>query len=172
MARLQIHPVGLAVVIFGLLSWIVTLAGVGAASYQCQTTQSYELCAKDYQWEWWSVWFEFALLLALFITCFLERSFKRGQIVFLAFFVLATMCVMLSAHNFITQVALGPINVRDIGQDSVNAAAAGFVLLGITNFVLIIVLGKDFGVPQGMTNPYQQPGAGLHAIQFQTSAPV
>jgi hypothetical protein len=118
------------------------------------------------------VWFEFALLLALFITCFLERSFKRGQIVFLAFFVLATMCVMLSAHNFITQVALGPINVRDIGQDSVNAAAAGFVLLGITNFVLIIVLGKDFGVPQGMTNPYQQPGAGLHAIQFQTSAPV
>lgn len=117
------------------------------------------------------MWFEFALLLALFITCFLERSFKRGQIVFLAFYAIATVCVLLSAHNFITQVALGPLNVRDLGQDSVNAAAAGFVLLGITNFALIIVLGKDFGVPPGSANPYQAPGSS-HAIQFQTSAPV
>lgn len=117
------------------------------------------------------MWFEFALLLALFITCFLERSFKRGQIVFLAFFVLATLCVMLSAHNFITHVALGPINIRDLGQDATNAAAAGFVLLGITNFALIIVLGKDFGLPAAEKNAYQPPG-GMHAIQFQTSAPV
>jgi len=118
------------------------------------------------------VWFELALLLALFITCFLENQFKRGQLVFLAFFTIATVCVLLSADNFITQVALGPINVRDLGQDSVNAAAAGFVLLGIVNFALIIVLGKDFGVtPAAPANAYQPPGS-LHSIQFQTSAPV
>ena len=29
MARLQIHPVGLLLVIFGLLSWVITLGGVG-----------------------------------------------------------------------------------------------------------------------------------------------
>jgi hypothetical protein len=121
-----------------------------------------------YRWEWWSLWLEFALLLALFITCFLEAAFKRGQVVFLAYFIIATVCVMLSAHNFITQLQLGPVNVRDLGQDSVNAAAAGFVLLGLANFVLLIVLGKDFGVqPQG--GQYQQAGMGM---QYQTSAPV
>jgi hypothetical protein len=73
---------------------------------------------------------------------------------------------MISAHNFITQVTLGPINVRDLGQDSINAAAAGFVLLGFTNFVLLIVLGKDFGV---QPNHQYQPTNG---IQFQSSAPV
>ena len=163
------------------------------------------------------MWFEFALLVALLISAFLERSFKRGQAVFLCYFTLATVCVMLSAHDFITevcvasiwehhairasgawqvhgcwgmhaaacmaqpnkalcmhvelrpphgvwlraasdlhnlmsspwhdrrpcmhthaassgvcgraQVALGPLNVRDLGQDATNAAAAGFVLL-------------------------------------------
>jgi hypothetical protein len=166
------------------LHTLLPLCSAGAASYGCQKAMSYELCAKEYQcvypiaccamnacillaelacdggrdgplpappprsipthtltacttqssrWEWWSVWFELALLLALFITCFLENQFKRGQLVFLAFFTIATVCVLLSAHNFLTQVALGPLNVRDLGQDAVNAAAAGFVLLGLTN---------------------------------------
>jgi hypothetical protein len=125
------------------------------------------------RWEWWTLWFEFALLLALFITCFLERQFKRGQMVFLAFFTLAALCVMISAHNFITQVALGPINVRDLGQDAVNAAAAGFVLLGVVDFALIVVLGKDFGVhQQGGGGGYEAQANGLHSIQFQTGPPV
>ena len=93
--------------------------------------------------------------------------------VFLAFFVLATLCLMIAAHNFITLVALGPVGMQDLAQDSVNAAAAGFVLLGIANFVLIIVLGKDFGLPQGGVAAYPQPASGgLHAIQFQTGPPV
>jgi hypothetical protein len=125
------------------------------------------LFLRSRRWEWWSLWLEFALLLALFITCFLEAAFKRGQVVFLAYFIIATVCVMLSAHNFITQLQLGPVNVRDLGQDSVNAAAAGFVLLGLANFVLLIVLGKDFGVQPQVQ--YQQAGMGM---QYQTSAPV
>lgn len=131
------------------------------------------------RWEWFTVWFEAACLLSLLITAFLERSFKRGQAVFLAFFTLATQCVLLSAHNFITQVALGPLNTRDLGQDSVNAAAAGFVLLGVADFALLIVLGRDFGMPPGALlgagggagQPYLGgPGGGV--VQFQTSAPV
>eukprot|EP00879_Flechtneria_rotunda_P008643 GHRR01009056.1.p1 GENE.GHRR01009056.1~~GHRR01009056.1.p1 ORF type:complete len:169 (+),score=45.54 GHRR01009056.1:161-667(+) len=168
MARLQIHPAGLAVVIFGLLVFVIALGGLAAATYGCQATNSYEFCAKTYQWEWWNVWFEFALLLALFITCFLEAAFKRGRLVFLAFFVLAAQGLMWSAHEFITQIQLGPINVRDVGQDAVNAASAGFVLLGLTNFALIIVLGKDFGFES--PPKYQQAHTG--GIQFQTSAPV
>jgi hypothetical protein len=43
------------------------------------------------RWEWWSLWFEFCLLLSLFVVCFLESAFKRGQLTLLAFFLLATM---------------------------------------------------------------------------------
>jgi hypothetical protein len=77
------------------------------------------------RWEWWNLWFEVALLLALFITCFLEQAFKRGRICFLAFFVLATQGCMWSAHNFLTQLELaaGGLSVRDLGQDAINAGA-------------------------------------------------
>ena len=97
---------------------------------------------------------------------------------FLAFFTVATMCTLLSAHNFITDVAIGPVNVRDLGQDATNAAAAGFTLLALANMVLLIVLGKDFGMPPmgaaAGVNPYADPayGVGGHAVSFQTSAPV
>jgi hypothetical protein len=76
------------------------------------------------------LWFEVALLLALFITCFLEQAFKRGRICFLAFFVLATQGCMWSAHNFLTQLALaaGGLNVRDLGQDAINAGASADTL--------------------------------------------
>lgn len=75
------------------------------------------------RWEWWNLWFEVALLLALFITCFLEQAFKRGRICFLAFFVLATQGCMWSAHNFLTQLEItaGGLDVRDLGQDAINA---------------------------------------------------
>ncbi len=72
------------------------------------------------------------------------------------------------------QVAIGPINVRDIGQDSINAAAGGFVMLSFVNFVILIVVGKDFGLPPGAggAGSYQPPGHLGMGIQFQTSAPV
>lgn len=69
--------------------------------------------------------------------------------------------------QFITQISIGPVNVRDVEADAVNAAAAGNVLLGVVNFALIIVLGKDFGYEPAQQ--YQQTG---NNIQFQTSAPV
>jgi hypothetical protein len=47
--------------------------------------------------------------------------------------------------------------------------AAGFVLLSLVNFILLIVLGKDVGY-EANNNPYQQAKAS--GIQFQTSAPV
>ncbi len=78
------------------------------------------------------------------------------------------MCCMISAHNFMTSVTLGPINLDDIDQDATNAASAGFVLLGITNFALLIVLSKDFGIDNHRGPRYEPPSM----VQFQSSAPV
>jgi hypothetical protein len=122
---------------------------------------------------------------------------------------------MWSAHNFLTLIELGPVNLRDVGQDAVNAGvcvsgggwlmslisiartantqpqllrvrlkpdvlcpasctnhagAAGFVLLSLTNFVLLIVLGKDVGYEAQHNNPYREAKAS--GIAFQSSAPV
>jgi hypothetical protein len=49
MAKLQVHPLGLGVVIFGLLVWIIALGGLGASTYKCQQQESYTVCAKQYQ---------------------------------------------------------------------------------------------------------------------------
>jgi len=49
MARLQIHPLGLFIVVFGLLAWVIALGGAGAASYNCQKSNSYAQCALEYQ---------------------------------------------------------------------------------------------------------------------------
>lgn len=103
------------------------------------------------RWEWWNLWFELALLLALFITCFMEAAFKRGRMCFLAFFTLATQGLMWSTHNFLTQIEVNsPVNVRDLGQDAINAGRRGS--------------GKD-----GCTGPAgqsQAPGRLLAVQQF------
>lgn len=80
-------------------------------------------CLPAHRWEWWNLWLEAGLLLALFITCFLEQAFKRGRMCFLAFFVLATQGLMWSAHNFLTALELtaSGLNTRDLGQDAINA---------------------------------------------------
>lgn len=49
MAKLQVHPLALAAVVFGLLVWIIALGGLGAATYKCQQQEGYALCAKQYQ---------------------------------------------------------------------------------------------------------------------------
>ena len=141
MARLQIHPGGLIMNIFGLLVWVVALGGCGAVSYQCQQNyhDTYQ-CSQAYQWEWWSLWLEFFLLLALFISSFLE-SYNRGRMVFLAYFTMATVLTMWSAHNFINTSFAGrvPFDIHNQTQTAVNAGAAGFVLVSIANFCILIV---------------------------------
>ena len=91
------------------------------------------------------MWFEFALLAAILIVSCLERAFKRGRLVFLAFLVLATMCVMLSAHNFLILISVSAINInlRDVRQDAINAAVAGYVMLSVVNWALIILIGLE-----------------------------
>lgn len=50
MAKLQVHPLSLGIIVFGVLVWVIALGGLGAASYQCsQLQEGYAVCAKTYQ---------------------------------------------------------------------------------------------------------------------------
>ncbi len=48
-----------------------------------------------------------------------------------------------TAHNFINDVSIASLGLKSYATDATNAAAAGFVLLSITNFALLIVIGLD-----------------------------
>lgn len=66
-------------------------------------------CGKQYQWQWWGVWFEICLLIALFVTAFFE-AFHKGKLVFISYFLLATMVLMWGAKDFIDHTHIGDVD--------------------------------------------------------------
>lgn len=66
-------------------------------------------CGKQYQWQWWGVWFEICLLIALFVTAFFE-AFHKGKLVFISYFTLATMVLMWGAKDFIDHTHIGSVD--------------------------------------------------------------
>ena len=114
--RLQIHPAGLLITLLSFGAWVVALGGVGGATQNCvnggissatsATPGASVQCAKIYQWEWWGLWFEACLLVALFVSSFFE-AFNRGKNVFISYYIMCTCVLMWGAHNFITSSQLG-----------------------------------------------------------------
>ena len=79
-------------------------------------------CAKTYQWEWWGLWFEGCLLVALFVSSFFE-AFNRGKQVFISYFVMCTVTLMQGAHNFITTSMLGNSGFKATDKQQARRAA-------------------------------------------------
>jgi len=96
-------------------------------------------CALKYQMQWWSLFFNGILLVALFVSVFFE-TFEKGRTAFVSFFVMSTTLLMYSANQFINDASdnyHGSISLVG-GAAANNAAAAGYVLLCIWNFCLLI----------------------------------
>lgn len=153
MARLHIHPVGLFLIFFGLLVWVVALGGLAASTRFCvknaskQATNKYS-CADAFKQEWWTVWFQFLLLLVMLLTCF-TNAFERARTIYLAYLTMVTVLLTSMATKFISNsFSANSINLKDYKADANNAAAAGSVLLCITNFALIIFVGLGRDAPQ------------------------
>jgi hypothetical protein len=128
--RLQIHPAGLLITLLSFGAWVVALGGVGGATQNCvnggytSTTSSQSVqCAKTYQWEWWGLWFEGCLLVALFVSAFFE-AFNKGKQVFISYFILCTMTLMMGAHNFITTSLVGTANFQVKDKQQARGARA------------------------------------------------
>ena len=94
----------------------------------------------------WSVWFEFFLLIVMLVTCFLN-AFERARFIYLTYLTLVTSLLTITSRNFITATVQsyynnnGTINIKDTKQSANNAAAAGAIMLCITNYALIIFIG-------------------------------
>ncbi len=94
----------------------------------------------------WSCWFAFFLLVCMLVTCFLN-AFERARFIYLTYLALLTSLLTITSRNFITATVLsyynnnGTFNIKDTKQSANNAAAAGAIMLCITNYALIIFIG-------------------------------
>lgn len=109
-------------------------------------------CGLNYQMQWWTLFFEGILLIALFVSVFFE-TFEKGKQAFTSFFIMCTTLLMYSSNQFIKDSAAnfqGSVTFSG-GQAANNAGAAGYVLLCIWNFCLLIILGYTPTRPAGPT---------------------
>lgn len=168
MAKLHIHPIGLGLILFGLLSWVVALGGIAACTQFCRTQEDVSTtntttstngtvsstywskdvkCAQEYQLEWWSVWFEFFLLVIMLGTCFVN-AFDKARFIYLTYLALVSVLLTQASTNFITNSFENYSSTRTQKESALNAAAAGTVLLCITNYALIIFVGLGAAAAQ------------------------
>lgn len=165
--KLHIHPIGLGLIIFGMLSWVIALGGLSATTQFCRTQSGPDnatitvdnstttfnqavSCAQQYQLEWWSIWFEFILLCIMLGTCFVN-AFDRARFIYLTYLSLVTVLLTQTATNFCTnafQAHGGVLVLKDQKQSAMNAAAAGTVLMCIANYALIIFVGLGAAAAQ------------------------
>jgi hypothetical protein len=76
----------------------------------------------------------------------LRRRLTRQPLPALSAADLPAVCtglLMLSSNSFINDISLDTLGLKSYATDATNAAAAGFVLLSITNFALLIIIGLD-----------------------------
>lgn len=72
---------------------------------------------------------------------------ERARFIYLTYLALVTSLLTITSRNFITATVLsfydnaGTINIKDTKQSANNAAAAGAIMLCITNYALIIFIG-------------------------------
>lgn len=168
MAKLHLHPIGLFLIFFGLASWIIALGGLAATTAFCRSQDANATladiiknqtkvdvsvnvsCAQQYQLEWWSIWFEFFLLLVMLGTCFVN-AFDRARFIYLSYLSLVTILLTQTATNFCVnsfQAHGGRIVLKDQKQSALNAAAAGTVMMCICNYALIIFVGLGAAAAQ------------------------
>ena len=96
-------------------------------------------CALNYQMQWWTLFFEGILLISLFVSVFFD-TFDKGKPAITSMFIMCTTLLMYSSNQFIQAAAsnyTGSIAFSG-GQAANNAGAAGYVLLSIFNFCLLI----------------------------------
>lgn len=125
------NTIAVAVAAFGMIGWLIALAGVGASQSKCTDLSGIIFCGKLLQSHWWAVWFNFFLLVAVFIMAVIQKL-ATHKLTMMALF---TACVTLTMNGATAFLSSGSSSQQD-------AAAAGFVLLSMTNFLMIIIMGS------------------------------
>jgi len=140
MARLHIHPVGLVAILLNIISFIVALGGLAANTKYCRENSNFTKCGSQYQLEWWSIFFEFFIMVIMLITCF-ANAFDKARQIYLTFLSISTVLLTLTAREFVTDFFSDDTVASTYKSAANDAAAAGSIMMCVFNFVLIIIVG-------------------------------
>ncbi|KAK9919148.1 hypothetical protein WJX75_009724 [Coccomyxa subellipsoidea] len=115
-----------------VVSWILALAGNGALNAVCL-----DACRYYFGLSWWTIWFEFFILLATIPVGILGmRAWKPAVMALLA---ANTSLTMIQTDSWLQTKGLDPY--YSLFDSRCNVLISGYVLLSIFNVLLIIVLG-------------------------------
>lgn len=124
---------------FAFLTWIVALAGMSAVTRDCYRALDNDNCVRGLQYEWWGVWFEFVMIIIIAAVAFMNRL-EMHQLTLLTFIAILTSILTWSARSVMVNGSY--VDLVSNREAAKHTAAAGFVLLCIANFLLILLLGS------------------------------
>ncbi|KAG2435277.1 hypothetical protein HXX76_007354 [Chlamydomonas incerta] len=105
----------------------------------------------------------------MLLTCF-TAAFERARYIYLTYLAMVTVQLTYVAQKFITNsFTIGGLTFTDYKSEAYNAAAAGAVLLCITNYALIIFVGLGATAAPGTSG---MPTFAPLSMQMGSSAPV
>lgn len=149
--------------VLDVCAWVIMLGGVAAWQYQCNTSTDASVClTAAQQLAWWAVWFQFFVLIFLFVVYFSRQAISYRVS-------LMTLLAMVTTLMFTTtNYAFDYIKTSDGGlQSATQASAAGSIIAMICNMLLIIVVGGDLADAFGSS-----PGAPAVPMSHQAQDPA
>lgn len=128
---------GSVMAVLATVGWIVALGGVGKLDDECDD-ETDDLCSNQFRPHWWTLSYELIVLLVL-AGLALKKAVGKARLVLLVFLGLVAVRTNDAADAFITLSD----SLEDDEQDAAEAASAGFVILTMVNFSLIVVVGLE-----------------------------
>lgn len=142
-------------VLFGVISWVILMAGVGA--FQAW------LDKEDYQdpgvivsYHWWTVWFTLLLLIGAGVAAVLKH---RSVIVRPLALLFAVAFTKITITADVAYKIVGPDNLEDDGISRANAILAGAIMLGMVTLALTVWFAAVDALPATNTKQ-EKDGAG------------
>lgn len=128
----------------------VALGGVASVTDDCRVVAGTKICTRNTGYLWWGIWFQFFVTIAVAIALL-----KEAKGLFPTFQALLAALVSVQMINANTCLPKGTGD----GADNANAAAAGYIICSIFDFVLIIVLGL-MAAGMSVSMPSRSSGSG------------
>lgn len=128
----------LASLALGITGFMIFLGGMASVTHQCYGHLKGVECARGLQLEWFSGFFELSILLAFIVLL------RRGRLLsalspLYAFLSIASVTLMWTSRTMLTRGSFS--DLVSIDHSSLDAAAAGAVMMCTANFAVILLMG-------------------------------
>jgi hypothetical protein len=135
LARLQMHPIGLIILALSFLSLVIALVGASMATNDCASGYTYKStngtsvtvtaagsalkCGKLFKWQWWTLVFQFVILVIISFGIF-NAKFNKLKFVIVMYFAMASVMLMQCVRDFITSSQIGSVGFSVTGRQEVS----------------------------------------------------